>query len=349
MRQVADRPEGFYRPDYDDDSWDSILVPGNWQLQGYGVAHYLDSGMLVGPAPALDLEYSPSGYFRKTVRIPDDWDGRQVLLHFESVGSAMYLWVNGHRVGYSEGSKVPTEFDVTPWAQAGEDTVIAVEVLRWSDASYLEDVDFWRLSGIDRDVFLYALPQLHIQDYFIRTTFDDDYEDATLEIDVTLQNDGTAAAAGQLELQLIAPDGREVFTTRTPTRDLHSGSEASQTVSREVSRPAKWTGESPSLYTLELRLLREGVAIHALSSQVGFREVAIADGLLTVNGQPITIRGVNRHEHDPLTGRTLTRERMIEDIQRMKELNVNAVRTSHYPNDPEWYELTDAHGIYVLG
>ncbi len=347
-RKPTDRPQGFYEPDFDDTAWDFITVPGNWQLQGYGVAHYLDSGMLAGPAPALNLDYNPSGHFRKTVRIPDDWDGRQVLLHFESVGSAMYLWVDGHRVGYSEGSKVPTEFDVTPWAQPGQDMMIAVEVLRWSDASYLEDVDFWRLSGIDRDVYLYALPKLHIQDYFVRTTFDGDYKDAKLEVDITLHNRGVAAANGQLELRLLAPDGRQIFEIRTPTESMAGGSEDSLSINREVPRPSHWTGESPSLYTLELTLRQAGEVVHSLSKRIGFREIAIVDGLLAVNGRPITIRGVNRHEHDPVTGRALTRERMLEDIQLMKALNVNAVRTSHYPNDPDWYDLTDEHGIYVL-
>ena len=347
-RRIADLPDNVHAIDFDDSTWPGINVPGNWQLQGHGVPHYMDSGMLEGPAPTLNPDYQPVGLFRKTVVAPASWGERRIFLHFESVGSAVYLWVNGQRVGYSEGSKAPTEFDVTPFLELGAANTIAVEVHRWSDGSYLEDVDFWRLSGIERDVYLYALPQTHIHDYFVTTDLDDAFRDATLSASVTLRNQGSESQSGTVSMRLVDPSGRQVLDARSSSTIVEPGEFAVIHLDRAVARPQKWSAETPMLYSLTLTLQRDGEIVHSISKRIGFREVAINNGLLMVNGRPITVRGVNRHEHDPTTGRTLTRERMLEDIRLMKSLNINAVRTSHYPNDPRWYELTDEHGMYVV-
>lgn len=348
-RRSAERIAKFYEVEFDDTQWPEIQVPGNWQLQGYGTPHYLDSGMLVGPAPAIDLDYNPVGSFRRTIEVPVDWVDREVFLHFASVGSAMYLWVNGQKVGYSQGSKVPTEFNVTRHLRIGEVNTIAVEVHRWSDGSYLEDVDFWRLSGMDRDVFMYSLPKAHIWDFFIQPRLDEDYEDAELGVEVSLRNAAKNTQSGLIELRLTDPGGKNVIRPVRQTYELSADSGSTINFSERVRNPVKWNAEEPHLYAVQIDLYDDDdQVIHSVTHKTGFRSSEIKNGQLMINGRPITIRGVNRHEHDPVNGRVVSRVSMLKDIQLMKQFNINAVRTSHYPNDPEWYRLTDEHGIYVL-
>lgn len=349
VRRSADKPGNFFNPDFDDSSWAEIQVPGNWQLQGYGTAHYLDSGMLQGPAPAIDPDYNPVGSYRKTIAVPADWQNREVFLHFASVGSAMYLWVNGQKVGYSQGSKVPTEFNISKYINAGADNTVAVEVHRWSDGSYLEDVDFWRLSGIDRDVYLYSLPETHIRDFFIQTELDENYKNAALKIGVSLRNAANRSRSGSVELLLTDAAGADVIRPVTKRYEISDDAESAINFDEDIRDPLKWNAEEPNLYTVQLNLYDDDdQVIHSVMHKVGFRSSEIRNGQLMVNGRPITIRGVNRHEHDPETGRVVSRESMLKDIQLMKQFNINAVRTSHYPNYPEWYRLTDEYGIYVL-
>ena len=372
-------PEGFYAVDFDDGDWEGIAVPGNWQLQGYGTPMYtnvqypfpidpryqeaLQQMSHAGPiserrlpeeALALPLDVphddNPTGCYRRTFDVPATWMGWQVFLRFEGVDAGFHLWVNGQSVGYSQGSRLPAEFNVTDVVEPGEN-VLAVEVYRWTDGSYLEDQDFWRLSGIYRDVTLWSAPPAHIWDYTLRTELDDDYRDATLRVEVDVQNLGDVPVSGYvLEALLLDDEGRSLAGSSETLEELEGeGGRETLSFSMDVEDPAKWSAEDPNLYTF-LLVLRdgEGEVLQVEHTRVGFRTVELIDGQIVVNGRPVQIKGVNRHEHDPDTGHTVSIASMIADIRLMKQFNVNAVRTCHYPDDPRWYDLCDEYGLYVL-
>lgn len=341
----ADRPIDFYRPDFDVSGWDDIQVPGNWETQGYGTPIYLNHPYeFPRNQPHIPHDNNPVGSYRRDFDIPADWDGRQVFIHFGAVKSAFYLWVNGEKVGYSQGAKTPAEFNITEYVRAGSNTV-AVEVYRWSDGSYLECQDFWRISGIERDVYLYATPEVHVRDFFVNAGLDSSYTDGRLSVSVQLHNYGDAPVADyRVDMRLVEA-GVDLTTAAGPM----PGAETTITFTAEVPGVRTWTAETPELYTLLLEVSDpDGNLLEVISTRIGFRTVEIRDAQLLVNGRPVTIRGVNRHEHDPERGHAVSRERMIEDIRLMKEANVNAVRTSHYPNDPLWYELADQYGLYIV-
>ncbi len=351
--QPEARPERFYEVAFDDSGWDEIAVPGNWQRQGYGFPIYVDAGLPFrrqpGP-PLVPHEENPVGSYRRRFDVPAEWAGRQIFLHFAGMSSAMYVWVNGREVGYAEGSKIPVEFDVTDVVRAGQNQ-LAVEVYRWSDGSYLEDVDFWRMSGIDRDVFLFSTPTVAIRDFFFEAGLDDAYTDGRLAATVTLANHGESAAGTRaVELDLLDPSGRSVFGQ--PMRQTANGVEPGDLelrFQRIVEAPAPWTAETPNLYTAVLTLFDAQDAIaEVIATPIGFRRVEVAGGQLLVNGRPILLKGVNRHEHDPDAGHVVSEASMVADIRLMKQFNINAVRTSHYPNDPRWYALCDRYGLYVI-
>lgn len=368
------RPEDFYKDSFDISGWDTIPVPSNWQLQGYGTPLYTNMAypfaknppMVMGTPPMNFTNYTarnPVGSYRTTFTIPGAWDGREISIVFDGVDSAFYLWINGQKVGYSQDSRTPAEFNITKYLKDGKNT-LAAEVYRYSDGSYLEDQDFWRLSGIFRNVYLYAAPALHIQDFFVHTDLDDAYKDATLRIDANVINYGDDnAAAPTLEVTLLekpqAKKGLFGFLSKPETvftADAKAGSgtvPADKTIdytfSKQLDNPKKWSAETPNLYTVVLSLKdADGKLIETVSSNIGFRKSEIKGGQLLVNGQPIYIKGVNRHEHDPDTGHTISREAMIRDITLMKQNNVNTVRTCHYPDVPEWYELCDEYGLYLI-
>ncbi len=365
------RPAAFYEPTFDVSSWNDIEVPGNWELQGHGVPIYKETGpigAMGNEPPEIDHEYNPVGSFRREFDVPADWDGRRVFLHFAGVSSAFYVWVNGEEVGYSQGSRTPAEFEITSFVNAGSNT-LAVEVYRWSDGSYLEDQDFWRLSGIYRDVFLFSTPPAYIRDFFVRALLDDSYVNGRLEVSVNVRNrpideapspEGqTGSGSGDLrarwvELELLDPQGAPVFSNRRPdsVETAGPGEEGEETefgLVVEVDRPLQWSAEHPHLYTLLISLVDDFDEIReVISTRVGFRTVEIRDGMLQVNGVPVHLKGVNRHEHDPDRGHVMSEESMLADIRLMKEFNINAVRTAHYPNVPRWYELCDEHGIYLV-
>jgi beta-galactosidase len=350
VRKPADRPVEFYREGYDDSDWAEIPVPGNWEVNGFGVPIYLNIPYeFEENPPYIHHDYNPVGSYRRTFEIPDSWADREIFIHFGAVKSAMYLWVNGQRVGYSQGSKLPAEFNITHYVRSGENT-LAVEIYRWSDGSYLECQDFWRISGIERDVFLWAAPKVHIRDFFARAGLDDSYEDGVLDVSAQVVNYRSAAVAGwSLSLELLDAAGGSVVEARRPDIALEPGAELSVEFQETIRTPARWTAETPDLYNLLLTVADErGTTVEVVTARVGFRTVEIKDGLLQLNGVPITIKGVNRHEHDPITGHVVSEERMLQDITLMKQLNINAVRTSHYPNDPRWYELADEHGLYII-
>ena len=365
------RPADFYKTSFDVSNWDGISIPSNWQIHGYGVPLYTntiypfkkDPPFVMGTPPTHYTNYNarnPVGSYRRTFVVPSNWKDREVSIIFDGVDSAFYLWINGKKVGYSQDSRTVAEFNITNYLQDGNNT-LAVEVYRYSDGSYLEDQDFWRLSGIYRNVYLQATPKLHIRDFFVHTDLDAEYKNAILRIDAEVINYSESdTAIPTLEVQLFEKGKSSLFIF--PSKDtlvydkadakaktILSGGKVDYEFSTALENPKKWSAEIPNLYTLVLTLKNEkGKTIEAVSCNVGFRKSEIKDGQLLVNGQPIYIKGVNRHEHHPDTGHTISHESMVEDILLMKQNNVNTVRTSHYPNMPEWYDLCDEYGLYII-
>ncbi|HQE91402.1 MAG TPA: glycoside hydrolase family 2 TIM barrel-domain containing protein [Anaerolineae bacterium] len=345
----ASAPEDFYVEPFNDDGWDMIAVPGNWQLQGYDVPMYTNVQYPFCPdyMPEVPKDHNPVGCYRTSFILPEDWAGKQVFIVFDGVDSAFYLWVNGKVVGYSQDSRLPAEFNLTPYLRPGENT-LAARVYRWSDGSYLEDQDFWRLSGIYRDVYLFAAPPVHIRDFWAVTELDADYRDAVLNIRADIHAYEAVALDGYtVEVQLYDAQNQCVVQSRSSISDLQSSSSISFVL--PVSNPLKWSAEHPNLYTLLLTLRdAEETVLEVERCHVGFRKVEIEDGKILINGAPVYFHGVNRHEHHPDTGHTVGGESMLEDILLMKRFNINAVRTSHYPNDPRWYDLCDQYGLYLI-
>jgi beta-galactosidase len=337
----ADRPLEFYRPDFKDTAWRSIPVPSNWQLQGFDIPIY--SNILYPwpqdskADPVVPQDFNPVGSYRRTFTVPESWNGRTVYLHFAGVDSAFYAWANGERVGYSEDSRTPAEFNITQHLRPGPNS-LAVEVYRFGDGAFLEDQDMWRMSGIYRDVFLWSVADKHIRDFEVKTELDGEYRNAEL-----LLTAGVNSPAGcTLAAELFDSSGARAGKAET-------GCAQNTRLAIQVPRVNKWSAESPYLYELLLSLKdSNGMPIEVIPQKVGFRKVEIKEGRFLVNGQPILIKGVDRHEHSEITGKTVDRATMVRDIELMKQFNINAVRTSHYPNQPEWYDLCDQYGIYVM-
>lgn len=354
----SNRPVDFYRPACDISRWDEIPVPSNWQLQGYGVPIYTNVPYPFKPNPPFIMNDNPPdfttakypnpvGSYRTDFAVPDGWKGRQVFLHFDGVKSAFYLWLNGEKIGYHQDSMTPAEFNITKYLKPGGNT-LAVEVYRFSDGSYLEDQDMWRLSGIYRDVYLFSTPNVHIRDFFARTDFDDDYKDAVLKVTAKVKNYARQKAPPHTVEAAVLDTGRKLASVSIDT-GLLAAAESVRTVNIELKNPRKWSCEDPYLYTLLLTLKDEkGKVIEVERCRFGFRQVEIKGNQLFVNGVPVKIKGVNRHEHDPDSGRAVPYWRMVQDIELFKRFNINAVRTSHYPNHPKWYRLCDRYGIFVI-
>jgi beta-galactosidase len=343
------RPADFFRPDFNDASWSGIAVPGNVETQGHGMPIYVNIGYAFpydrqNPRPPHDE--NPVASYRRTFTVPAGWNGRRVLLHFAGVDSAFYVWVNGQKVGYSEDSRTPAEFDITRYLQAGTNT-LAVEVYRFSDGSFLEDQDMWRLSGIFRDVYLWSTAVQHVRDFEIHGDLGAAYRDGAVTMKAFVNNAG-GSATGDVTLDLLDAEGRTVVSQTRSYRSPAAG-ETAIDFSLAVRAPRKWSAETPYLYRA-LITLKSGShqVVEVIPATVGFRKVEIRNGRFLVNGQAVLIKGVNRHEHDPQHGHYVPREVMIRDIELMKQHNVNAVRTSHYPNTPEWYELAARYGLYLM-
>ncbi len=416
----ADAPAGFYRTDFDDSAWPTIPVPSNWEREGYGVPIYVNIKYPFHPdgrptPPELPRDRDPVGCYRHAFPIPADWDGREIYLHFGAVSSAFFLWVNGRIVGYSQGSKTPAEFDVTRFVHAGAN-MLAAEVYRWSDASYLEDQDFWRLSGITRDVYAYARPRVHVRDVFARAGLASNYRDGRLAVDVVVGSDGVdgapggpgapagasapgnpgapagAGAAGKrvgdasasparYALVLKLWDGRRVIAEERRGVTLAAGDTATAHVERAVSHPRLWSAEAPNLYTLTVTLEEAGAKVldgpgkpglegpggmtpnvpagpmgrgaggrtlESLAIRVGFRSSEVKGGRYLLNGRPIYLKGVDMHEHNPVTAHVQDEATMRRDLRLMKESNINAIRLSHYPEPERLYELADEYGLYLV-
>ena len=353
VRKPADRPKDFYELDYDISQWKEIEVPSNWQLLGYGMPHYMNSDYVFEKNPPyIQNDYNPVGSYRTEFEIPEDWQKRQVFIHFDGVESAFYLWINGKKVGYSQGSRTPAEFNITPFLEQGKN-VLAAEVYRWSDGSYLECQDFWRLSGIFRNVYLFSTPNVHVRDFEVTCDLDENYQDATLFVNARVRNYGNEASLDQtVEITLLDKDGlpeKSDILMSEKSVYIAPGAEGIVKMKAAGLKPRKWSAEEPHLYTVLLTLKdKSGGVLEYQSCQFGFRKVEMRNGHLLVNGVPILLKGVNRHEHDPDQGHYVTRESMIEDIRLMKLHNINTVRTCHYPDDPEWYDLCDLYGIYLI-
>ena len=394
-----EQPDGFWQTDFNDSSWKTFPVPADWEMNGYGTPIYSSSGytfkinppyVMTTPKESYTayVERNPTGVYRRTFTIPAEWQDKEVYIHFGSVSSAFYVWVNGQRVGYSQGAMEPAEFCITPFLKSNQQHPtkatgrrysgnpitqhLVLEVLKYSDGSYLEDQDQWRLAGIHRGIYLYATEKIRIRDFGVRTILDKDYRDAQLIIHPELSvSEGQRGEGYYVTAALYAPDGQEVIAPslsregwggsadtmlnldakgsilndRTPQRGYPKWGWLTAT----VKNPKKWTAETPHLYTLEL-LLKDSLdqTVQKITTKVGFRSVEIKEGQLLVNGIPTRLRGVNRHEMDPKTGKVMTEELMLRDIRLMKQANVNAVRTCHYPNCERWYELCDSLGLYVM-
>ena len=367
----------FYQTDFNDKDWVGFPVPANWEVNGYGTPIYVSAGypFKIDPPrvmgePKVDYttykERNPVGQYRRSFQLPAGWEARgQTFLRFEGVMSAFYVWINGERVGYSQGSMEPSEFNITNYLHAGENQ-IALEVYRYSDGSYLEDQDFWRFGGIHRSIHLLHTPDIRIRDYAVRTLpVSTDYQDFILQIDPQFSvYRGMTGKGTTLQGVLKDASGREIATLKGDVEDIldleHKAGRMNEwypqrgprklgRMSATIKSPKRWTAETPYLYKLHLTLLTaEGEVIEQVEQSVGFRSVEIRNGQLLVNGAPVRIRGGNRHEHDPRTARVMSEERMLQDILLMKQANINAVRTSHYPNVSRWYELCDSLGLYVM-
>ena len=339
VEHADQRPTDFFRMDYDAKNWVDMPVPGVWELNGYGDPEYVNVGFawrghFKNNPPEVPVKDNHVGSYRRTITIPADWTGKQVIAHFGSVTSNIYLWVNGQYVGYAEDAKVAAEFDVTPYIHSGEN-LIAFQTFRWCDGSYHEDQDFWRLSGVGRSCYLYAQDKTeHIQDIRITPDLINNYKDGTLAVKIW------AVGKSDARLTLLDAAGKEVASQTVKSWQESQPKQGG--VVLHVNNPQKWTAETPYLYTLKIEYGHQ-----VTTQRVGFRKVEIKDAQLLVNGKPIYIKGVNRHEMDPDGGYVVSRERMIQDLQLMKRFNINAVRTCHYPDDPLWYDLCDEYGIYL--
>lgn len=348
VAKPADRPLNFFEDKYDLSTWDKIEVPSNWELKGFGTPIYTN---IVYPftknPPYINENDNPVGSYRRDFNLPADWKGREIFIHFEGGTSAMYIWVNGQKVGYSQNTKSPNEFNITPYVKAGKNSV-SVQAFRWSDGSYIEDQDFWRLSGIDRDVYLYSTAKQRIADFFAKPDLDAKYINGSLSVDVKVKNYQSAKVGLKVEAKLIDKNGNLVFKKTAPAQ-LAANGITEITLASKVNKPAHWSNETPNLYHLVLNLIDDqGNSIEKVGTQVGFRKVELKNGQLLVNGVAIEVHGVNLHEHHPEFGHRMTRDMMMKDIKTMKALNINAVRCSHYPNDPLWVKLCNEYGLYLV-
>ena len=364
-----ERIADFYRTDFDASAWKTLAVPANWEVNGYGTPIYISAGYpfkidppYVMREPKKDwttyVERNPTGQYRRTFTLPDAWQGGQTFLRFEGVMSAFYVWINGQRVGYSQGSMEPSEFNVTPYLQRG-DNQIAIEVYKYSDGSYLEDQDFWRFGGIHRDVLLYHTPDIRLRDVAVRASMD-----GILQINPLFSVYNGETGEGYRLMATLLDGSATVGSDSVAVSEVldlaHKASRMNEWYPQrgyrkfnrmqiKVDNPNLWSAEHPNLYTLKLELKSsDGQTIEHVTQQVGFRTIRIEGGQLLINGHPIKIRGVNRHEHDPHRARVMTEELMLQDLRLMKAAHINAVRLSHYPNCPRWYELCDSIGMYVM-
>ena len=340
-------PKNFYKKKSNVKKWNIIPVPSNWQFHSkdFPVYSNIIYPYKINP-PYMPKDYNPVGLYHKTFVINDDWSDKEVFVHFGGVNSAFYLWINGKKIGYSEGSKTPAEFNITNYINKGKNSMF-LQVIRWSDGTYIEDQDFWRLSGIERDVFLYAQPKIAVRDIFVKTNLNDDLKKSEIKIDIDIKNFNDFDSKISIKSKLYDDKNQLI---KNITKDIQVKSLSTQKINlkSEIIGPLLWSAENPNLYYLTTTLIKDGKETHSIGQQIGFRKIELKNGQILVNKQPILFKGVNRHEHDEFTGHVVSKESMIKDIEIMKQNNINSVRTSHYPNDPYWYELCNKYGIYLI-
>lgn len=347
-------PQGFQNVGFNDSGWDNFQVPANWEFNGYGVPIYVNHPFefaVKNPQPPIiPNKDQPAGIYRRTIDLPQEWDGDQIFIHLGAVKSAFRLYVNGKFVGLGKGSKLESEFDLTDFLNPGKNLIV-IEVRRWNDGSYLEAQDFWRISGIERDVYLYARPKVHFYDLFVKSPLINNYTDGNLSFNIEVFNNLDEDQGDNVVIaKLYDPRGNEIYRGQQKTIGLKR--KLGKTVihfEKEIPSVMAWTAETPDLYRLEVSLVdKEGKQREVISTNVGFRTYEIKGYEFLVNGKPVLFKGVNRHESHPVTAHVMTKEQMETDVRIMKELNMNAVRLSHYPNDPYWYKLCDKYGFYVI-
>jgi len=342
--RLVDKPSdnitNFHEVSFNDSQWDDIPVPSNWELQGYSIPIYVNQPYpFAKNPPFIQSHDNPVGHYRRSFIVEKNWHGKKIFVHFGAVKSAFYLWVNGKKVGYSQGSKTPAEFELTDYLTAGTN-YIALQVLRWSDGSYLEDQDYWRVSGIERDVYLYATPKVNINDIFVHSSLSDDYKSGIFKLDLGIAKSHDTF----IEVSLYNAKGEVDFHGIKKTTN-----QTSYHFLGNITQVLTWSAEVPNLYNLTIKHIdSEGKIIQLINQHVGFRRVEMKGGQLLVNGKAILIKGVNRHEHDPDTGHVISKASMELDVKLMKQFNIHAVRTAHYPNDPYFYDLADKYGLYIV-
>lgn len=349
VRNPDNRPADFYKPSYFVGNWANIEVPGNWERQGFGYPIYVNETYEFDDKlfefkknpPFVPHKYNEVGSYRRTFTIDEDWADRRVVFCCEGASSFYYIWINGELVGYNQGSKTPSEWDITPYIKEGEN-VVAMEVYRWSSGSYLECQDMWRISGIERDVYLYSTPKVHIADYKVTSTLDKEtYKNGEFQLNVKLGGDLTPNT--QVKYTLFDAAGKVVLSDVAKAKETNN----IQFNAKSIKNVAAWSAEYPNLYSLTVDLLDGNQSTHLTGAKIGFRTSEIKDGRFHINGVPILVKGVNRHEHSQ-KGRTVSKELMLKDIQLMKQNNINTVRNAHYPTHPYWYELCNEYGLYVI-
>ena len=355
-----ERPVDFYKPSYDVSAWKEIPVPSSMEVQGYGTPIYTnftypfkkDWPRVTSEPPreyTTYLERDPVGSYRREFEVPSSWNGRRIFLTFDGLDAGFFVWVNGKKVGYSVNSRNPAEFDLTSYVVPGKN-LLAVEVYRYTAGSYMEDQDMWRLSGIFRNVTLWSAPQVHLRDFALNTDLDSSYHDGTLRVSAKVRNySDVAQPARRLQVELVPREGQaDIGQTFVDVPALAPGEEKEVSTSLPVKNPAKWTAETPNLYTTVLSLVGKGKVSEIVSARTGFRKIEIRNAVFMVNGVPVKLKGANRHENWPDTGHYVSEERMVRDLELLKQVNANHVRTSHYTDDPRWYELADKYGIYLV-
>jgi beta-galactosidase/beta-glucuronidase len=342
-----DVPAGFESASFADGAWDTLPVPGNWQMHGHGRPNYSNVNYPYPMDPPFVPDRNPTGCYRREFTLPEGWKGRNVFLHFAAVNSGFHVWVNGRPAGYSQGAHLPSEFDVTRLLRPGRN-VLAVAVYQWCDGSYLEDQDFWRLSGIFRDVFLFAAPSVRVRDVRIRSGLDVQTGGGTLDLRVALRRAARGPAGARLSARLRDPQGRAVWEGAAAVRRVSAHADTAVALRTALPAVRPWNAEDPQLYTLVLELRVPGSEPQVASFAVGFRTVEVRGQRLLVNGRPVKLRGVNRHDTDPDHGHAVPLDGMVRDVTLMKQHNVNTVRASHYPNDPRFLDLCDRYGLYVI-
>ncbi|MBX3064583.1 MAG: DUF4981 domain-containing protein [Anaerolineae bacterium] len=343
------RPEEATEAALHSGTWSKISVPGNWTMQGFGSPQYTNVVMPFAQLPPHVPTENPTGIYRREFSLPEQWRGQRVVLHFGGCDGVLYVYVNGQALGLSKDARTPAEFDVTAFLRADEPNELVAVVVQWSDASFIEDQDHWWQAGLQREVYLYATGDYHIQDVFARSTLSDDLKQATLQVTCKVGTPEQKSAAYSVSAQLYDPDGEAVFAAPLiGTINQQKLASAEVNLEAQVAQPLLWSAENPALYTLVITLQAPNGKETSTPCQIGFRRIEIRDRQLLINGVAVLIKGVNRHDHDDQAGNTVSRAAMELDIQRMKQFNVNAVRTSHYPNDPYWLDLCDRYGLYVI-